>query len=449
MRTYGYDYAFAISVEEINKILIDNLDKIDVELRYSGEDQQSGSTITLDAKMAPWQIIKGGQNSLVRFSMPLSDGYLSIEGPISNSYDLTNVTILTEVSLGWLGSSDTQETKGSGDLTQLIFSPTETSDPENPGYVAVVNILDPDKRLDTIGMGLLRNYTINILFENREKINYIFANIFPHPKNVASWLQPYKWIYYYCTGKSYDALCFLCLLSNKPWPETPIFDSTTLTSNNNSTILVSQESFFDHVVMPSIKSALPSGDFSLSVNIEEQCTVKNNGVFSVNTSKVDITADSFKLTASNSGNGLTSIASGGGPLKFFFGIADLPGASYSWSCQSTNQLQYSDEMITFLKDNNPITHHDQTIQWYDWVLLVAVGITSLPGLISVIVDSINDFSDQVNNVGIGNVNSKLETAVIGSMVNLANLIDWNKNGQTFTSSSAGLDGAMYVYGDLN
>ena len=212
---------------------------------------------------------------------------------------------------------------------------------------------------------------------------------------------------------------------------------------------MSQESFFEHVIMPSVKSAFPSGQFSLSVNTEELCTITNNGDFSVNTSKGDINADSFKLTTSNSGNGLTSITSGGGPLKFFFGIANLPDASYSWSCESSNPLQYSHEMITFLKDNNPITHHDQTIHWYDWVLLVVVGITSLPGLISFIVDSINDFSDQVNNVGIGNINSNLEAAVVGSMINLANLIDWNKNGQTFSSTSAGLDGAMSVYGDLN
>lgn len=449
MKTYGYDYAFAISVKEINRILTTNLDKIDLELRYSGEDKQSGSTITLDAKMSPWQIIKGGQNSLLRFSMPFSDGYLSIEGPISNSYDLTNVTVLIEVSLGWLGTSDAQETQGSGDLTQLIFSPTKATDPDNPGYIAVVNILDPDKHLDTIGLGLLRNYSIDILFDNKEKINYIFANVFPEPNNVGSWLQPYKWIYYYSTGKSYDALCFLCLLSDKAWPAIPGYDSATLTSDHNSTILMSQESFFNHVVMQSIQSAFPSGKFSVSVNTEELCTIANKGDFSVKTSKGDITASSFKLTTSNVGNGLTSITSGGGPLKFFFGVAKLPGASYTWSCQNTNPLQYSNELLSFLKDNSPITHHDQTIHWYDWVLLVAVGITSLPGLIAFIVDSIDDFSDQVNDVGIGNINSSLKNAVEGSIVNLANLIYWNKNGQTFSASSAGLEGAIYVYGDLN
>ncbi|MPQ49268.1 TULIP family P47-like protein [Marinifilum sp. N1E240] len=449
MRTYGYDYSFAISIDEVNKILIDNLKNVDLELKYCGEDSQSGSTITLDAKFDPWQIIKGGQNSLLRYSMPVEDGYLSIEGPITKSYDLTNVTILIEVTLGWLGSSDRQETQGSKDITKLIFSPTDTKDPKNPGYVAVVNILDPDKQLDTIGLGLLRNYTSNILFENKDKMNYIFADVFPKPKNVSSWLDPYKWIYYYSTGESYDALCFLCTLTDKVLPSNPAFDSAALVKDSNANILISQESFFNNVVLPSVKSTFSGGKFSLSVSVDESCTIKNSEDFNVKTDEGTITADSLKLTTSDDGNGLKTKTSGGGSLKFFFGLAKLPNASYSWSCEDINPLLYTNDQITFSKDKNPVTHHDQSIPWYDWTLLVAVGITSLPGLISVIVDSINDFSDQVNDVGIGNINSNLDKAISNSVVNLANLIDWStKDGQQFTSNNAGLNGALYVHGNL-
>lgn len=450
MRTYGYDYAFAVSVDEVNKILADNLKNVDLELTYSGTDPQSGSTIKLDAKMAPWQIIKGGQNSLLRFSMPLSSGQLSIQGPLSNQYDLSQVTVLIEVTLGWLGSGDTQETTGSGDITKLIFSPTGTQDSTQPGYVAVINILDPDNHLDTVGMGLLRTYTINVLVDNQDKINYIFADVFPKPSGVGSWLTPYKWIYYYATGQSYDALCFLCQLSDKPWPASPAFESSALTDGSNATILISQESFFNNVVLPSIRSAFPGGTFSLSVHSDESCLINSTGDFSVKTNQGTITANSFTVTTSDSGNGLKMVASGGGPLKFFFGLGDLPDASYSWSCQNTNALQFSNNNITFLTDSHPITQHDQTIHWYDWLILAAVGITSLPGLISVIVDSINDFSDGVNNVGIGTINSNLGNAVSGSVVNLANLISWStKNGQNFSSTRAGLNGALYVYGNLN
>ncbi|PZF72471.1 TULIP family P47-like protein [Taibaiella soli] len=448
MRTYGYDYAFALSVDEVNKILTDNLKSINLELKYTGQDEDSGSTITMDAKVAPWQIIKGGQNSLLRFSMPLTSGSLSIKGPINKSYNLSNITVLIEVTLGWLGAGS-QQSAGSGNTTELIFSPTKTKDPKNPGYVAVVNILDPDKRLDTIGNGLIRKYIANILFENKDKINFIFANVFPKPNNVGSWLTPYKWIYYYSTGKSFDALCFLCMLSDKQWPSNPAFDSSALKDGNNATILIAQEIFFRKIVYPSVTSTF-TGGFSVNVHADETCAIVNNGNFNINTSKGAITANNFKLTTSDSGNGLKTYTSGSGPLKFFFGLGDLPNASYSWSCQNTNPLQYVNNQINFLKDGNPVTHHDQDIPWYDWIILVALGITSLPGLISVIVDSVNDFSDKVNNVGIGNINSNLGHAVAGSVVNLANLINWSaKNGQGFKANTSGLDGALYVHGNLN
>ncbi|PRY27015.1 P-47 protein [Spirosoma oryzae] len=450
MRTYGYDYAFAVSVDEVNKILTDNLKNVDLQIVYNGSDPQSGSTIHLAATMAPWQIIKGGQNSLLRFAMPFLSGQLTIQGPLAGQYDLTRVSVLVEVTLGWLGTSDTQETQGSGGLTQLVFSPTGTQDSSQSGYVAVVTILDPDKHLDTVATGLLRSYTAAILVENRAKINYIFADVFPKPSGVSSWLTPYKWIYFYATGATYDALCFLCQLSDKPWPTNPAFDSSALMPGNNAVILISQASFFDQVVLPAIRKAFPGGTFSLTVQADESCIISNSGDFSVATSAGTITANSFKLTTSDSGNGLKTIASGGGPLKFFFGLGNLPDASYSWSCQNTNALQFANNNVTFLSDPQPVTHHDQTIYWYDWVILVAVGITSLPGLISVIVDSINDFSDGVNNVGIGNINANLGGAVSGSVVNLANLVNWStKDAQHFSATAAGLNGVLYVYGNLN
>jgi hypothetical protein len=82
------------------------------------------------------------------------------------------------------------------------------------------------------------------------------------------------------------------------------------------------------------------------------------------------------------------------------------------------------------------------------VLLVAVGITSLPGLIAFIVDSINGFSNQVNDMGIDTINGGIEVSVTGSMMNLANLIDWDEQSKKLKSVNAGLGGALYVHGNL-
>ncbi len=142
-------------------------------------------------------------------------------------------------------------------------------------------------------------------------------------------------------------------------------------------------------------------------------------------------------------------ASGSGPLKFLFGLADLPDASYSWSCRTSNPLNFSNNKVTFLADKNPAITHDQTIKWYDWVLLVVVGITSLPGLVSVIVDSINNFSDQVSDIGMGNINDEFEKSLGGSVVNLASFVSWHTGSQGFSPANARLEGAFYVTGNVS
>ena len=135
MSIYGYDHSFAIPVDKEN-----DLQHIDLMLAYTDQDTESGYMIRMNATMSPWQIIKGSQNSLLRFSIPLSKGQLDIEGPIPRNYDLANVTMQIEV--------------------------------DSSGNVSVVTILDPDNKLGTTGKGLLRYYFINALFENKDKIHY-------------------------------------------------------------------------------------------------------------------------------------------------------------------------------------------------------------------------------------------------------------------------------------
>jgi hypothetical protein len=449
MLTYGYDYSFGLKIEKINDILKNNLAGTDITLEYQDKDKETGSVITIKAKMAPWQIIKGGSNTLVRFSLPILQGTMTVEGPaISGQYDLAGVSAAVEVSLAWVGPGGMQQLAGSGDKTELIFSPENTTSPDNPGYISFVSLNDPDNKLDTVGKGLFRVYLIDTLVKNKTKINYLLAKIFPDNSNMAGWLKPFKWIYFYNSSKAQDALCFLCMLSDKEWPIKPAFESAAFSNSVNAVILVSQEVFFCNVILPAIKKSFPDGKFHIDVS-NEKCTLKNSEKFSVKTSKGSITTSSFVLTESDSGNGLVTDASGSGPLKFLFGLADLPDASYNWSCRTSNPLNFSNNKVTFLVDKNPTIDHDQTIKWYDWLLLVVVGITSLPGLISVIVDSINKFSDQVSEIGMGNINDEFEKSIGGSVVNLASFISWHTGNQEFSPANARLEGAFYVTGNVS
>ena len=440
MRTYGFDYVFAVSVESVNKTLTKNLSDL-TSVVYKTVDEDSGSTISLNARLAAWSIVAGGQNNLLNMSLPISSGSLTLAGgALKGDYKLDGVAAIMQISLGWIGTGTGQDATGSGTSTNLVFSPDGTKDKNNPGYVATLQILDPNKRLDSLASGLLRQYMADVLVSNKDKLKYIFANVNPVAAGVGSWLKARKWLYYYAEAGNLRALCFLCMLSEAAFPQSA-FDSGALSSGTNSLVLVSQPRFFENVALPAVRSAFPSGSFQVKCQ-DDVCSVINAGSFSFG----NVTTTSLTVATSSDGNGLAVSAGGGGPLKFLFGLVDLPNASYSWSLKSTNPLDFDGRQVAFKKDPNPQMAHDQTIPWYDWVLLVVVGITNLPGLISAILALVTTFSDQVQNAGMDFINSHVQSSTGGAIVNLASLMDWRGGGLTITA--AGLSGALYVRGNL-
>src|SRR2546423_7661941 len=430
MNTYGFDYAFALSVDAVNAILKRNLAGVVMNVHYTTKDEDTGSTITLTGKLAPWQLVRGGQNTLLNVNIPFSEGSLTLTGgALKGNYDLSGVTVEMQISLGWMGAGDAQSS-GSGSATQLVFDPTNTKDKNNPGYVAALQIFDDKKHLDTLSKGLLKSYMADALVSNRDAVRYVFANVNPARANVDSWLKPQKWLYFYTETGSDAALCFLGMLTNAAFPQAA-FDSSTLSASTNAIVLISQQAFFSNVLLPAIKSSLPGGSFGVSCT-NDVCAIRSSGSFSVG----NLAANAFNLAAD--GHGLASSSSGGGPLKFLFGLVDLPDATYAWDLHTKNALQFSNGSITFAIDANPETHQSQDIKWYDWVLLVVTGITSLPGLIGFIVALIDGFSNQVQQVGMSAINQKLQAAAGGAVVNLSKLIQWNKQGESFAVTAAGL-----------
>ena len=116
--------------------------------------------------------------------------------------------MIVQISMGWMGSDDEQQAEGSCSNTQLAFNPTQNTINNNPGHVAPINVLDPEKQLDTIATELLRTYIPAALIANKEKLKYVFANVNPKPANLCSWLQSVKWQYFSTQTGSISALCF-------------------------------------------------------------------------------------------------------------------------------------------------------------------------------------------------------------------------------------------------
>jgi hypothetical protein len=446
MKTYGYDYVFALAADTVNEILAANLGRVDQTIDYSTIDQDTGSTVTLAARLAPWRMVPGGQNSLINLDLPISHGSLTLAGgALTGAYDLSGVVAEMQVTLGWVGAGDRQVARGRGDYTRLTFDPDPSTDKNNPGYVALVGFHDPDKKLDTIATGILSELMVSALFANRDKVAYVFANVQPAPAQLASWLTPGEWQYYVSspTGGA-GVLCFLCMSAGSAaFPAQPAFDASALRPAANSVALVSQRAFFANVVLPAVRSTFPDGTFQLTTT-NESSSITNHGGFTVGS----VSANTYSLTASPAGDGLAMSSSGGGPLSFLFGLANLPDASYSWSVATVNPLTYDGKNISFATDPHPTTHQDHTIQWYDWVLLAVIGITDIAGLVSTIYDLVNNFADQAQNVGISTINTNAQAATGHAVVNLAQVIDWTGGGQKFTPTSAGMSEILFLAGNL-
>ena len=141
-------------------------------------------------------------------------------------------------------------------------------------------------------------------------------------------------------------------------------------------------------------------------------------------------------------------ASGGGPLQFFFGMANLPDASYSWSMTTHNPPAFDGHRISFAGDSSPTFNQSQTVYWYDWVILVAAGIADIDDVIKAIGDALSGFNGGEVLEAMMNIGETLERATCGSVTNLSSLIDWSVDGESLTASNAGLSGALYVHGNL-
>ncbi|HRI72197.1 MAG TPA: hypothetical protein PK156_48520, partial [Polyangium sp.] len=202
MDTYGYDYVYALTKDKVNELLAQNLASVNMPLDYTNKDSVTGAVTTIHVTLSPWSMANGSQNRLVKLNVPIKSGSLSITGlpGVNGEWDMTGVTMLIEVNLGWMGPEDTQELNGQGALTQLVFSPTKSPSVNDPGYVAIIDVIDPSKKLTTAAIGMLKQIAQEAFYENRANLQYIFASVVPTPTGTSTWLRPVKWQYYVASG---------------------------------------------------------------------------------------------------------------------------------------------------------------------------------------------------------------------------------------------------------
>ncbi len=446
MKTYNFDYTYALTIDTVNEILQQNLAQIDLEVSYSS--QTTDSNLTLTGKLAPWSITTGGSNQLLRFNVPFSSGILTVEESTVGtfSYDLTGVVVQIEANLGWLGADSSTNSQGNSDSTGLVFNFQSSDLPGKQGNISAYHVIDTGGKLQQAEQ-ILRDIMPDLLVQNKSKLQSIFAQINPTPPNVGSWLAPKCWDYYYAESNGKGYLCFLCMISDNPLPSALGFDTSifSLSPNANTFFSISREIFLRNVVLPALEQTFSGSSFS----VEHLCG--NWQLINQNNVSIDkLTATSLTCRIDSDGLGLRVTASGGGPLKFLFGLADLPGAYFNWQVGSLYLLQFNaaKQSVTFLPDPNPCKHADHYVPAGAWVLLFLIDILNIVGIASAIYDATDGFISQINNLNVDGVNTSIGQAFGGNPINLANLVDWNRAGWQLTLQTAGLDGDFYIAGNL-
>jgi hypothetical protein len=442
LKTYSFDYTYALSIDTVNAILQRNLAAIDLEVSYS--KQTTDSSLTLTGKLAPWSIVTGGANQLLRFNVPFTSGTLTVEeSPFGKlSYDLAGAIVSIEANLGWLGAGSSTNSQGSSGSTGLVFDFQSSNLPGTRGNIAAYQVIDPGGKLQQAKQ-ILRD----MLVQNKSKLQSIFAQINPVPQNMGSWLTPKCWDYYYAESGGKGYLCFLCMISDNPLPNVLGFDTSifSLFPNANTFFSISREMFLRNVVLPALQQTFSGSSFSVTNLCGNWQLINQNNV------AIDkLTATSLTCRIDSDGLGLRVTASGGGPLKVFFNLEKLPGAYFSWQVGSLYLLQFdaAKQTVNFLPDPNPCKHTDHYVPAADWVWLFLIEILNIAGIASAIYDATDGFINQINNLNVDGVNTAIGQAFGGDPINLANLVDWNQTGRQLTIETAGLDGDFYMAGNL-
>lgn len=444
MDTYGYDLVYACALDEINSQLVSSFsnEKMSSSFTYFIPASESDPSINISGKFGAWQLVLGGQNRLIRFMIPIVSGSLGVG---SKSYDLTDSQVEMEFQLGWLGSGTSVNAQGSGDNTQLQFNiklkgnkPGDSTD----GAVTTVKVF-PNKGMDFLAQGIMHDIMPDLFLAQRNLFNHIFASIVPIPQGMSDWITPKKWNYFYSEANGKGQLCVLSMVTERDLPSIPAFDSSVFADGSTASLILSQELFMQHLLLPGLQSSV---NRSLHLTSDSSgWKIVNNGGFPILGSKGSVSNYTSRIV----GNTLRTDANGGGPLKFLFNM-DLKNAHYDWSIQLNNVGQYDASIDTFHfnTDPNPTKHCDSTVPWYDWALLALVEIDSITSLNLYLFLQITDvLINTVSDAMAKGVANAMTRSLQGKVSNLHLGLNWGES-STFRPSDGGLSGAFYLRGNV-
>jgi len=437
MNTLGWDIVCVSTIDKANVQLAKNMAKLVTSFSYvSGNFSISG-------EFDVWRIVPNGSNTLLRFECPVKTGSLVItrKDGRQTTTDISGIVPELELQLSFISNASDANVK---DLKFNCVVKGKQPGDRTPGAVTIVN---PDvsgkitSESDPVTWGLLNNYLPDVFISNRAKLTYVFAQVNLVPSGADSWMAPKKFIYTFKkqSGSDRGYLCVLSVVTDRDISALqPDIDGSLLSASDDVFVLISNEQFLKHYLMPALPGAFghgaTAGNFEYKSLGGTSGKIINDGHLSCGGKKwglftyyPEITSLSMFVDDSN----IKSVASGD------FDLSGLPGASVTFTVNSSVQCNYDKaaNKITFSAGSHSV-NYEKHIPWYDWMLAV-IGGPIILGVVDLVIALVTNAvsSSVADGVSASGNLSALSCSVVA----------WN-GAANMQVSSAGLSQAFYIRG---
>jgi hypothetical protein len=428
METFGWDVVFLCSTNRVNSCLERNMNKLITTFIYSEGD------LEFRGEFGAWKIVLGGSNKLLSFETPVKKGTLKFLG---QEYDISGIVPVMQLQLAFI---DNATVSGVKDLrfncTVQGTQPGDTS----PGAVTTIN---PDatgkfKPPDPV-WSILHDNLPKCLIANKEKLEYIFANISLIPPGDASWMAPKAFDYVYIEPVDHQSgyMGILSVITDRDISNLQRnVDTSFLASNYDLFYILSKEKFMQNVLMPQLPVSFGHG--ATAANF--QClgdTITNNGNLDCGEIKAGAIYYHPYL------NGL-SIQIQGADIKMNsngrFDITGLTDAYVTFTASSTNECRFdaNTKQISFAQIASSHDYSKQ-IPWWEYVVSIIGGVIILAIVDSVIAIVTSAVSSSVSN----SLNARGNL----SIANLASVSTKWQGLEQFNVKDAGLSGCFFMRGN--
>lgn len=423
MNSFGWDTAFALNSDQVNKALNNSWNQLPQNFDYSEDGCH------MSGQFSPWMVVNGGAGSLLHLKLPVTSGSIALDS--SKPADLAGVAVVVEVDMRLLPSSTKTKTQ---ELRMNLKQAVKPGAPGGEGLVVPITVVDPQGKLGQTYSSLFLEGMARWMVANANQITYVFAEINFAKPDSNSWLTPVQCTFVYADREDKTKPGYLGILSVNSNRDISRLERKIdpailpVSAQLNAGFLISGDLFLQNVIFPQMPQMYPGTTPGIFVFSETDHQIQNTAKFP--TEKVKSGAIWYYPEIKH----LKVYIVGGELRTAIQGDCDLyAGISMTFTLDIKNTMSFdpNTQNVRFNPDPSPHGEHDADIPWYFW-FLTPIGEAVTQIVVAAISDSIAD-----------SLKSDLSINVEGIPTQS---VHWTGAGQDMKVTQAGLNACFYMQG---